>query len=241
MDHPAKALKSERRVFEKEVTYALFQREYWTRGGLSGAAVGLFFSEYTVYREILVIKAGRTRDDRADNPRFEPLSREEYVGGMVSLESATVLGVGDREKIYHLYEIYQGRLRKRGEWDVADATNQIFRRWLRRCRAAGGGKGYEGRQVTALCVDETQDLLMRQVALFRCVVDSLRGGGSGGLDALCLAADTAQAIEHGRAFSFSGLKDEVLSSGGADVLASLDNSQKKVHWGGNRHISEGQS
>ena len=103
--------------------------------------------------------------------------------------------------------------------------NHIYARWLRKSAAnaeegGGTGWGFHGRQVTSLGVDEAQDLLSRQIALFRTVAKGLRP--------FCLAADTAQAIEHGRGFSFTGLKDEILGACSSDELARLDASQKNI-------------
>ena len=216
----------------REVTYARFKSEYWSRY-LRASARG-FTDDYMVFREILVIKAGRTRQEGAKTElgkmRFDPLSRADYIGGKVSLESAKTLAEAERAQIYDLFELYQKQLAvprtrsdnggssdsggeggktsagsvKLREWDMADCVNNIFRRWSRK-KIAGGmqSTGFHGRQITSMNVDETQDLLSRQIRLLTCFV--------GDLQAFCIAADTAQAIEHGRSFSFASLKDEVLS------------------------------
>ncbi|CAD7927600.1 unnamed protein product, partial [Amoebophrya sp. A120] len=62
--------------------------------------------------------------------------------------------------------------------------------------------------------------------LFTCLATSL--------GAFSIAADTAQAIEHGRSFSFAALKDEILgycATGGSpsDQLQQLDLHQKNIH------------
>lgn len=65
------------------------------------------------------------------------------------------------------------------------------------------GKGHEGRSVTALLVNEAQDLLVRQILLFRSVCEDI--------DGFSFCADTAQAIEMGRSFQFSSLKQTILN------------------------------
>lgn len=59
-------------------------------------------------------------------------------------------------------------------------------------------KGYIGRDVTCMLVDEAQDLLLYQILLFRCVCRNKRY--------YSFAADTAQCISAGRVFRFDGLK-----------------------------------
>lgn len=117
-----------------EVTYTRFQQEFWPKY-LAGGAAGMLHSGYTVYREILVIKAGRTRTESREGPRFVPLTREEYVGGRVSLEASDKLGCDDREKV-------GGRIFRCGffaGWSRGTGCSRSFVRIVTDARRGHGG------------------------------------------------------------------------------------------------------
>ena len=59
-------------------------------------------------------------------------------------------------------------------------------------------------KASCICVDETQDLLVRQIQLFAAACAEE--------EAYSFAADTAQTIEWGRTFNFAGLRDAILNS-----------------------------
>jgi hypothetical protein len=200
-----------------EVTFERFCEEYaeellkncWRSGTCD---------EFTMYKEILLIKGGRivnsdegraagkaggpntstsSSSKKPSRKKTSVLSRDEYVSAFTRpRESAKHFGEEERKTMYACYQRYQLMLADRACWDVADACNDIFERWSR--------FGHSGRVVTSVQIDETQDLLVRQIKMVNCLAKDP--------SAFSFAADTAQAIERGSGVAFCRKGDFVVEN-----------------------------
>lgn len=206
---------------EDEVTYEKFKNVLWPK---YLKPTTQYKSDYVAYREILIIKAGRRAASSTSGAvsLFQHLTRKEYVEDVRASPEIQVKDSSERAQIYDLFEHYQQHLFKNPAlWDMADCVNHVYRRWLRKktandVRRGGTGWGFHGRPITSLNVDETQDLLSRQVRAFTAVARDAA--------AYNLSADTAQAIAFGRSFSWSAVKAEILTD---TVLHELKERAKR--------------
>ncbi len=99
--------------------------------------------------------------------------------------------------LYVRYQAVLGELAEsNGKFDMVDACTNIVERSRKfasdEMLNSTIGRGYAGRAVDALFVDESQDLLSAQLRLLRVLVKDP--------SACTFAADAAQCIAHGRAF-----------------------------------------
>ena len=103
-------------------------------------------------------------------------------------------------QVFKAFKIYETHRKCRGEWDIGDAVFHIFRRvMIRRGRDGLGSLGFDGRPVTCLLSDETQDLSLLQILLFFVVCPDRK--------AFSFAYDPAQCITQGRVFQRARLND----------------------------------
>ena len=67
-----------------------------------------------------------------------------------------------------MFEKYQKLMQQNNDWDILDAVDQVYERYLRYKKSplninSSKGLGFEGRVVTTLLCDECQDLVMKQM------------------------------------------------------------------------------
>ncbi|KAG9040943.1 hypothetical protein FS837_012934, partial [Tulasnella sp. UAMH 9824] len=157
-----------------------------------------------VYSEFIGIIKGS--EATLSKPR-RYLSRDEYE----SHSNQSLTGEStERSRIYSLFESYQ-KLRPLSTYDSADRV-QILIDSLQ-------AKGVPGRSIDFLYIDEAQDNLIIDGALFRSLCPNPHG--------LSFAGDTAQTISIGSAFRFSELKS---------FLYRLERDDKSVKRGTRRAV-----
>eukprot|EP01036_Dinobryon_divergens_P023773 gene23772-32158_t len=122
------------------------------------------------------------------------LSREEYLKLAEKRDSA--LSRPERTKIYDLFERYEKikAIDCMGDFDQIDVIFHVYKTLKRSPHLF-----QDQYLVRNVYVDEVQDLVPAQIALFKFVCKNLKG--------FLFAGDTAQTIAHGVGFRFESLKD----------------------------------
>ncbi|XP_052204549.1 uncharacterized protein LOC127809634 [Diospyros lotus] len=170
----------------KEVNYERFCAEYWPH--LNRHFSYLLTKKLDpsrVFTEIIShikggLGAGKTQEGK--------LSQEDYVS---LSEGRTTLNKANREMIYAVFQDYEKRKMKNGEFDVSDFVIDLHLR-LKRYK-------FEGEAMDFVYIDEVQDLTMRQIALFKYVCRNVEEG-------FVFAGDTAQTIARGIDFRFQDIR-----------------------------------
>ncbi|XP_052204547.1 uncharacterized protein LOC127809633 [Diospyros lotus] len=166
----------------KEVNYERFCREYWPH---FNRLLTKKLDPSRVFTEIIShikggLRAGKTQEGK--------LSQKDYVS---LSESRTTLNKANREMIYAVFQDYEKRKMKNGEFDVSDFVVDLHLR-LKRYK-------FEGEAMDFVYIDEVQDLTMRQIALFKYVCRNVEEG-------FVFAGDTAQTIARGIDFRFQDIR-----------------------------------
>nr|GAT46622.1 predicted protein [Mycena chlorophos] len=163
------------------LTYDRFLQHYWPHFPQS-LTKGI--DSAMVYSEFLGVIMG-SEDTLSGETTY--LSRDAYINLSERAQSSFA---DQRERIYTLFEAYQGLKRTSGDVDPADRTHAILRRLEQ--------YGVPGKKIDYLYVDETQDNLLIDTLLLRSICHNPNG--------LFWAGDTAQTISVGSSFRFNELK-----------------------------------
>ncbi|KIO30554.1 hypothetical protein M407DRAFT_20442 [Tulasnella calospora MUT 4182] len=162
------------------------------------------FHPALIYSEFMGIIKGS--EATLSKPR-RYLSRDEYE----SHSNQSLTGEStERSRIYSLFESYQ-KLRPPSAYDTADRVQVLI--------DSLQAKGIPGKSIDFLYIDEAQDNLIIDGALFRSLCSNPHG--------LSFAGDTAQTISVGSAFQFSELKS---------FLYRLERDDKSVKRGTRRAV-----
>ncbi|KAL2459853.1 uncharacterized protein Fot_54597 [Forsythia ovata] len=137
------------------------------------------------------------------------LSMKDYVS--LSDRQISTLSVEEREAMYSLYQDYEKRKTRRGEFDLSDLVEDLHSRL--------NYENLQGDKMDFVYVDEVQDLTMRQIALFRYICKNVDEG-------FVFCGDTAQTIAKGVDFRFEDTslvygEPPVLLDSGSDENALL--------------------
>ncbi|KAJ7942669.1 UvrD-like Helicase, ATP-binding domain, P-loop containing nucleoside triphosphate hydrolase [Quillaja saponaria] len=117
------------------------------------------------------------------------LSREDYV--LLSESRASSLSRQMREKMYDIFQDYEKMKMKNGEFDLADLVIDLHHRLrLGKC---------DGLEMDFVYIDEVQDLIMSQIALFKYICQNVEEG-------IVFSGDTAQTIARGIDFRFQDIR-----------------------------------
>ncbi|XP_071723216.1 uncharacterized protein [Rutidosis leptorrhynchoides] len=162
----------------KEVNYDRFRSSYWPHFNMNLTKT---FEPSAVFREIMSHIKGQSSGCC--------LSREEYL--LLSESRISTLSQEERQRIYAIFQQYEKKKGLSGEYDLADFVIDLHRR-LR-------NEGYRGDKIDFVYIDETQDLNMVDLALFKYVCQNVEEG-------FCFAGDTAQTIGRGVNFRFEDIR-----------------------------------
>jgi superfamily I DNA/RNA helicase len=166
-----------------EVTFMRFSTHYYPR---FSAEVSKQADAALVYTEIMSHIKG---SHAALHTAAGHLSKEDY------LVLSNNHGSHQRGMLYDVFERYEKMKAQLypGDYDSLDIVHHIYRTLSR------AGAAFRGALMTSVSVDEVQDLVPAQIALFKFVCASPAG--------FVFAGDTAQTIAHGVGFRFETLKD----------------------------------
>ncbi|KAM7258275.1 hypothetical protein ACFE04_014016 [Oxalis oulophora] len=193
----------------KEVNFDRFSLSYWPHFNMKLTKV---LECSSVFREIMSHIKGQTSG--------YCLSREDYL--LLSERRFSTFSEQERDGIYHIFQQYEKIKRLNGEFDLADFVNDLHQRLIR--------EGYKGDIMEFVYIDESQDLNMNELSLFKYVCTNFEEG-------FAFAGDTAQTIAKGVGFRFQDIrslfyKEFLQESGKAKISDILQLSQNfRTHRG----------
>lgn len=185
---------------QKEVDFGKFHHSYWPQ---FPKKLTKNIQSLTAFTEIVShIKGGLRAWDAYEGK----ISRKDYVS--MSENRISTLDKSQRENLYDIFQQYERKKEKNGEYDWDDLVMDLHRRL--------GEKEHGALDFDFVYVDEVQDLTMVQIALFKHVCKNVDGG-------FVFAGDTAQTIGKGVHFRFEDIRhlfyeEFVLKSSGEALM-----------------------
>ncbi|XP_070208314.1 TPR and ankyrin repeat-containing protein 1-like [Littorina saxatilis] len=203
----------------RKVTYELFVEEIWPhlkKGETAGYHPSLVWMEITSFIKGS-LEAVNSPNGYLDYKSYEEVGRKQAPNF-----------VGDRQKIYTLFESYRKYIHQKWMYDEADLLFHIFRRLRKISLGHSQPKNPEESEqlgpewvIHEIYVDETQDFTQAELFLLMCLTDQP--------NRMFLTGDTAQSIMRGVAFRFTDLKTLFYRAKDMSVLSGHSQLQVPKH------------
>uniref|UniRef100_A0A0K6S7Q9 UvrD-like helicase ATP-binding domain-containing protein n=1 Tax=Chromera velia CCMP2878 TaxID=1169474 RepID=A0A0K6S7Q9_9ALVE len=184
--------------WEELVTFVVFVEVYWPSLQKTMTRRQDRESPLLVFKEIMTVIKGHPLVLTSQNNLRNHLTEDEYVCAQNMRESFVGGDNCARRRVFGLFVKYEELRRHRGEFDLVDVCQHLYRN-LEQSRLFGSGqKGGKDVEIVGFMVDEVQDFLPSQLMLWARLPAHPT--------AFSFAGDTAQTIARGTEFRFQRVK-----------------------------------